>query len=1336
MPNQGQNIDLLQFVGGMDADSPNENIGKGYVRGAYDIIWRGPVGNRRPETTYGTNLVPNAYLPNTGTHLTIGVKYDAVYQRLFFFNYNSAGFHGIYVYNTAAQPVATFQVLIKTGTNTVGDPLGFTTTGKITSIDILYADAPIGPILFYVDSLGRPTQININRYLAGTYPAIQRSFIDVIKAPPVSAPQVTYENDYTVQANNLVDCLWQFATAQFADNYEKTVISTASIVPLPPQPFNPTNNLPTANAARIAVYVPTGNATIQTIRIYGRQTKNGITSDWMIIQDLLKSQYGIANNTFYKFLFFNTGSYITEDPAFAVLPFDLCPIQTNCGVLLDGNTPAYAGILENYNFLNPTLNVTAANVALPDFTVNGSLFFAAFNGVLSGSQPQVTLYLTGCGDNDGSGNPISLPNPPTFFFVRAKSGSTNIGFSYTNVIFPTVAAILTELQAAAVGAGWVFVSNTTNSLTLYYPTGSVTLQSAYVQGTTVTGPIAYQPIQLAYYPQSAVQMGAIYFDASGRTNGVISNVQGEITTPAYPGNGSTQTAAITLNVSGYVPPVWAAYWRPVRTNNLTFNRYLDWISDSAYQGPGQLVNQQYAYFGVTNIQYYNTAIGASQGVVSYGATSFAQGDRIRVQGRYAANGAFTALNLDYAILAVVVNPLINGVVVVGTFIQIAYPALDIGANFQFFTNGSVAGADNFQNYKILIYSYAAQETQAQEVFYEVGLTFGIGNPGTPQAFHFGNIADNVVQISDGDIFFRPRTVPIVNEYIIPTGSYDQTSPYGTLWINPGGGATPIVNNGIWEIIGGVQKVAGLTNTTYPLYSDQDFTIKNTGATAFNVRLRGSIPVIDKTDPNGQFSLYAKVVQAGNLVTVTPILALQTGLVPGGSTVTNVDNNYVFDGTIALPAGGQLWIVLYAVNELLVGGMQLTLDVIRNITMQAFDASYSDIYNLKTNSDNRPSVIDTTALQTFYPTLFRYAEPYVPGTNTYLANRFYDGNKDEFDASHGQVMRMIQWQRRLRIAQMRKWGEVGVYSKFIKNNQGTTDLIVNDQIIEQNNIQYFDEDFGIGNQPRGFAENGYQIWFFDPIRGAFCRLSLDGIKQISEEFLMQTFAGDLTPGYLNSYAYPYGGNAVVLGCYNFTKDRYPEAILSFQPGTLGGLSLSAQSIGFTERTSLFSSYYRFAPDEIVCAENQLISFSQGQLYLHNNTGNNRSYYGTPIIPQLDLIFNDQEGIRKTFQALSYQPFNNALWTAQNVGDINTSFYNPQTGLQQISQLIAQDMEIIEGQVNGALKRDANSQSNPAVAINEGDYLKGYWIRVLLTAPNNNFNALFAPFIRWTESMKTP
>lgn len=1321
MAGQTENIDLIRFVGGMDTDSPNENIGKGFVRAAYDVIWRGPVGNRRPETTMGTTLVPNALLPNTGTHLTIGAHYDAVYKRVFFFNWNSTGKHGIYVFNTIAQPVATFQTLMQVGTNTVGDPLGFT-PDWISSIDILYADAPIGPILYYVDTLGRPTQININRYLAATYPAIQRSFIDVIKAPPIMPPQVTYENDFTVQANGLINSLWKFAYAFFSDNNEKTVISTAGKVVLPTMPFDPTQNVPVSQNARLGIYVQTGDATIKSIRLYGKETKNGSTTDWMILSDIKKSDFGIADNSIYKFLFFNTGSYLTEDPSFAVLDFDVVPFQTNSQVLLDGTTPAYAGIKEGYDWFNPVLNVTAANQTLPQWTVNGTLFFAAPNGQFTNGQPQIQLFLTGVGNNDGSGNPVSLNFPPNIMTVRAKSDATDISFSFSNGILGGIPDLLAQLQSQAIAAGWVFDTSDTNSITIHYPTGNVVFQSSYLQRLAAFS-FPYQYPQLAFYPECAYQWGAMYFDSGGRTNGVISNLQGQITTPTYAGGGSRDTPEITHNVSGYIPPAWAVYWRPARTDQLTFGFRLDWISDSAYSGTGQLINTMYAYFGITNIFSYNQSINATQGVVSYGATSFAPGDRIRVLGRYAANGGFTALNLDYAILGVVVNPVIAGVPKIGTFIQINYPSADINANFSF------DGTSDFQNYKILIYNYKAQNTSAQNTFWEIGETFGIGNPGTNTAYHMGNVADNIVKISDGDIFFRPRTVPIQNEYEINTGSFDQGSPGSTLFVNPGGNNVPIVDNGIWSIVGDVNKGGGLLGTQAPFFADTGWTIFNKGSLAFNVRFRGEIPVVDKNDPNGEFALWIKLIAPGNVVTTQPLVPLQTSLQQG------VAHSFIFDGTITMPPNTKIWLVSTAVNEMLIGGFVLTLDVIRNIPIFVFDASFSDIYNLKTNSDNRPSDIDSTALQTFFPTLFRFAEPYVPGTNIFLANRFFDVNKDEFDASHGQVMRMIQWQRRLRIAQERKWGEVGVYSKFIKNNNGTTELIVNDQIIEQNNIQYFDGDFGVGNQTE-IGVNGFQIWFFDPVRGTFCRLSLDGIKQISEEFLVQKFAGSLSPAYLLPYVYPYGGNSRVKIVYNFTKDRYAETIFSFQQGTLGSAAIPAQSIAFIEKTNLFSSYYKFAPDAIVCAENQLISFSQGQLYLHNDAGNNRSYYGTPIIPQLDLIFNDQEAIRKTFQALSYQPANNKLWKALNIGDINTSFINPQTGLQQISQLIGEDFSIDEGQANAAFLRDANSGLNAALALNEGDYLKGYWLRCLLTAPDSGFNFLYAPFIRWDASKKTP
>lgn len=1314
-------IEVKQLSGNMDSDSPNEGIPASSVRSAWDVVWKGPLGNMRPESNPGTTLVPNSLLPS-GINKTLNAHYDAVNKRIIFFNYNSNGSHGILVYNTL---VSTFQIVVQNGINTVGDVLGFT-PDRISNVDILYGDGDSGDLLFWIDTLKRPRKLNLTRLLAGGGPPVKSVFFDVAKAPPVPPPQCVYENDPTVTNNNLINSLFNFSCTHIYDDFEQSVLGSGAKQPLPPDPFDPQNNTDKTRCARIAIYVPTGDSNVTKIRIYGKQTKDGKTTDWFVIDTLIKADLGIANNTVYKYLFFNNGNYVPADPTFTVLDYDVVPQSANAQCLLNGNVIAYGAITEGYDFFNPAFSIVTSNGNEPAYSINGTLFFGSYNGIFTGNQPQITFYLTGVGVNDGFNNPITLEKAPNILTVIAQSNSSAIGVVYVNTgLTNSIATILSELSTQLQSIGWVLVGSDTNSLTMYYPTGNIVFQGASLNSeATDTSP--YLSAVSCHYPESAYAYGVVYRDVSGRTNGVISNVTGNIKTQTR--GSDNQIPIITISLIGFAPPIWAAYYEVVRTDTLTYQKYFDWVSAGAYQGLGQGVNTLYAYFDVSNISTYNTSISATEGVISY---SFSQGDRIRVLGRYDANGNFTALNLDYAIVGSPTEIIANGVAKAGQFVQINYPTADVAANpsFQFTT---VTNDTNFQNYSILIYSYKALSADNQNVYFQIGQQYGIGNAGTSFAYHMGNdpASLNVVVLSDGDTFYRQRNVPIQSSYFINTGSFDQTSPYGTDWINPGGGATPIVDNGIWKIVGGVQKVAGLLSTQYPTYSDNDFTILNESTTqTLTVRLRGTQTIVDKTDPNGQYEKFVKIVQPGNIVTIIQIVPLQTGMQPG------VPVTVTFDRTIPLPPQGKLWLINHCINEMLIGGYLLELDVIRTRTIYVFDSSQSDIYALRTNSDNKPNVINVEAKITFFSTLFRYSEPDQLGTDINNSNRFYPDNFDEFDKRFGSIVRMIQWERRLRIAQERKWGEIGVYSKFIKNNTGQTDLIVNDQIIEPNNIQYFQGDFGIGNQPDCLAINGFQIWFVDPIRMAFCRLSLDGIKVISEECKMQTYANRILYGYLNFHQFPWGGNAVVLGVFNYVKDRDSEAIFCFQTGT--GRTFS-QSISYIEARNGLGSFYNFAPDSIVCAENTLVSFWNGNLFLHNNTadGQYAQYYGTTHLPSVQIIFNDQVAIKKKYMAIAYQAYINKIWGALAVGDITTSFFDPQSNLQQISQLLAVDFEVNEGGIFAAFLYDANSMENAQLALVQGAYLQGFWLSCKLSAPDNNFNFLYLPFIRWNASPKTP
>lgn len=106
------------------------------------------------------------------------------------------------------------------------------------------------------------------------------------------------------------------------------------------------------------------------------------------------------------------------------------------------------------------------------------------------------------------------------------------------------------------------------------------------------------------------------------------------------------------------------------------------------------------------------------------------------------------------------------------------------------------------------------------------------------------------------------------------------------------------------------------------------------------------------------------------------------------------------------------------------------------------------------------------------------------------------------------------------------------------------------------------------------------------------------------------------------------------------------------------------------------------------------------------------------------------------ASGHQAFMNKIWAAIAIGDISTSFFDPQSNLQQISQLIVQDYSQEEGENVAALLYDANSGTNATLALNQGAYLKGFWMQITLTAPDNGFNFLYLPFVKWETSVKTP
>ena len=1279
-------IQQKQFGGVLNTDDSNDILPAHHHKDALNIIFRGNGVNMRAENLPGNRLVSNT-LPS-GTNQTIGTHYDSLNNRIFYFNYNSNNNHGIYIYNTQA---GTFQTLIQSGTNTVGDVLGFTTS-PITSINIIYGDTNTdGNILYFIDSIGRPTKINIERYLAGTYTSIQRSYLDVAKMPPSSPIKAAYGADTTTNTNNLNNGLFQFIYRYVYDDNEKSVWSTGSEVPLP---FMPNNDGSIANAKYlnnyIALYFPTGDVNVKKIELAFRETRDGVTSDYSLITSLVKADLSINSNDVYNYNFYKNSVYTYVDKVEQILLFDYVPQKANAQELLNGSTLIYGGITEGY--ANVPLNATIAQ------TADSLHLFACRNGLLFGAEQTGTntikIFVDGT-IGSTSGTLASIYDSAAggvVFNVNVTDGSnTNLSFTYTasdNVI----ADLLGGLSTAAIAKG--FTTSISGNFLTITKTGvllsSVNTEYNFASLTNNNWEVIY-----SLYTNASYQYGIVYYDANGKTNGVNTIPALKIGTNSYgsyanPFNQALTWRQLTINNT---PPSWAKYYQIVRTNNLTYgDKALYWVSSGAFSDKDVSVNQKYAYIRIDNIYDYNLSIKATEGVIGY---TFAPGDRVKFMKRYTSTGAVgldvAGSNYDYPIISLESNPVMTGVVKEGSYLKIAYPTSDIGSGIAF------DGTPDYQNYEIFIYNPALTTSSNEQTYFEFGQKYPVVN-----GYHGGNYQNQtssqsaILYFSDGDVFYRNRNVLVTPPKLITAQGIDQYAvQYATPKIGDSSQDVTTTNYIIGHSTN--QTVSSLAYNQFPSSADAYYNYSNLSAVDYNVRFKFSFTAFNNdinAGKTGSLSIYVKVYASnGSATNYSLTKILNPVVIPqpqsNSNPYVNVDINV--DAIVKVPAGCRASLIFtndYTSNALHVAPFNIEITPLNNINIVVDDPSFSDVFNLQTNSNSRPLVVDINAKQAYYSTLVRYSQAYQQGTSINGTNRFYYLDSDTYDKKFGDIVRMKLHNRDLRIFQYKKCGVAPVFSVETLNQDGTNNLVASSKIINQ--IRYYEGDFGIGNQPTSLATSGYADYFADPVKGYFVRLSQDGITPISELYKMQTFAGNNLPNYLSSHAYSTGGSAKILGVFYFSKDRDGEFISVLQPGT----GLTGYTLAFNEIKNAYTSFYSFNPEAILNFENKLASFKNGQLYIHDSSTQN-NFYGTQYSSSITLVFNKDNILKKTFDYLTLDATD--YWTSPTMGDVNTT-------LGQQSNLVQSDYEIHEGLYHAALQRDNNSLGG----IINGDYLKGTWL----------------------------
>lgn len=1290
-------IQVKKFSGVLNTDDAPAEIDFLHHMDARNIVFRGSGANMRWQNIPGNIVIPNESLP-AGTNVCIGAWYDQVKGRIFSFIYNSNNDHGIYIYTPST---AFLQPLIISNTGTDGDVLRFDIQVPILNVNIIYGDSTQGDILYWINSQKKPCKINIDRALSGGYGTIEESFLDVAKEPPSIPPYVVYEDDASISVNNLRKRLFKFKTRYVFDDDEKSVTSQQSEIPVPYNPFDTDVDTDPTKNVRIAVIYQTGAANVKKIELLAAVSIGNEFSDFFLVASIDKDDSGLNDNDVTVFNFYNDQAYNYIDLEESIQLFDYVPLQAYAQETLNGNVLIYGNITEGYPNIT---DFSTSNVAFQAEPYYSGRYFSLLVGNQSGDS------------GFGTGNVhVMVKGRVTSGNIYILSFTDATSISYVAGVGDDVLDVLQGLIDDAILQGYTVTGSTATPDAIYFSQvgKSLALVRLVVNAVSENTDNGNNGSLMAYDWWSRYAFGLVYFDQKGRTNGVVYPVNvfsGQ--TIGYEEISTVSNIPEMMAEIYHTPPEWAYYYSWVRTKNTTKSSFVQWVSDRTLKDDVALdVNENaYAYISIQPLVAFKERNPTSP--LSY---SFTPNDRIRFIKLFNDDGSVNEIytDKDFEIQGLLTNPVINGREQEGQFVKIILPTTD--ATFDF-------GTEEFAFYFFELYTPAQSVAGGLDVYYEFGERYAIGDPTLPTRFHQGE-TQNQIGTSAATFFFtkgddwlrlRRYQIGVQLDYSIPaTNCLDSDAGQITLGVTFENASLDDPN-----ILTGNSPCNNLLDFNVATNDDRWLIKIVSGSYAF--RIVGDVTIVfSDTLPGDTYEFFLERNDGTRFYLVEEFDSSEAGRY-----------SFHFDTTFTLDAGERIFIFGFSpgANDHTRTFEASSLTITRQLafTQTAIDPNFSDYYPSAVNSNGRAFIYDENADTVRYPVLMRWGLSYEANTNINRTNRFYPQNLDETDRAKGDIQRFKSRDRIMRIFQKRGCGQVGVYAKFIKDNSGSNALVTTDEIITRNNIQYYTGEYGVGNHPESLVSGTIQDYFVDPIRGYQVRLSNDGMTPISEIYKGQFYIRSLLVPYNKTFIRPDNSLSKILGVYDYLNEEYICILQSGEETGEGEQVIDNYTFSFNEMRNAYSSFFDYHPEWMVCAEDVLYSWSNGNLYVHNSP-TYCNFFGQQYSAYITVPFNQNLLEKKTWISLS--EIANTIWECPEIYT-NVMSYGTQ---RQESSLVPSEFRILESMPSASFKRDIHSQGGK---IN-GSTLKGNWLVVKFQKTNaTELVYLSAVSVKYIDSPLTP
>lgn len=355
------------------------------------------------------------------------------------------------------------------------------------------------------------------------------------------------------------------------------------------------------------------------------------------------------------------------------------------------------------------------------------------------------------------------------------------------------------------------------------------------------------------------------------------------------------------------------------------------------------------------------------------------------------------------------------------------------------------------------------------------------------------------------------------------------------------------------------------------------------------------------------------------------------------------------------------------------------------------------YSKKTWNGGKPFVELDNPIELDRSNVLRFSNKYLPDSSINGLSNFDSGDEYTLPVDSTPIKKLVPVGNNILAVHERSLTTLYVEQSMIKNTQGVEQLITTDRFIGY--------DRALKNKVGAYNAESVQeyqgnAFGFDVYRGVVWQYTNEGAEIISDRGMADYFATKAA-----SFL-PYKDTGKVIGGID---PFYTEYIISFV--FPAGQESQNVTLAYNWTKNIWTTRYSFVPEGYGRIGDVMISFKDGDLWLHDASATYNNFYGVQYERRFKIATNPYPSRSKNYMAL--QIATNLLTAG---GDAEFKVVQCFTEDGQETYMKADDFELLEGVWYGPILKDINTL--PAlieagkIALRNGDDMLGKYLIIEL------------------------